>query len=123
MADPRRALGALGERLARLHLETHGYTILAANHRTPLGEIDLVATEGGCLVIVEVRTRRGVARGTPAESVNRAKARKLAALAEEYAAAHPELPPDLRVDVVAVQFTPQGRLQGVEVIQNAVPGR
>ncbi len=123
MADARRALGALGERLARQHLETHGYTILATNHRTPLGEIDLVATEGGCLVIVEVRTRRGVARGTPAESVTRAKARKLAALAEEYAAAHPDLPPDLRVDVVAVQFTPQGQLQGVEVIQNAVPGR
>lgn len=120
MADPRRALGALGERLARQRLEALGYRIIAANHRTRSGEIDLIALEGDCLVFVEVRTRRGAGHGTPAESVVGAKAERLAALAEEYAADHPELPADLRVDVVAVQFTPSGTLRSIDVIKNAV---
>lgn len=120
MADARRALGALGERLARQRLEALGYHIIAANHRTRTGEIDLIALEDGCLVFVEVRTRRGAGHGTPAESVVGAKADRLAALAEEYAATHPELPADLRVDVVAVQFTPAGVLQEIEVIKNAM---
>ena len=120
MADQRRSLGALGERLARQHLEALGYRIVAANHRTRTGEIDLIAVEDGCPVFIEVRTRRGAAHGTPAESVVGAKAERLSALAEEYAADHPELPESLRVDVVSVQFTPSGGLQRIEVIRNVV---
>lgn len=118
----RQGLGARGERLARAHLEGLGYRVLEANHRTAGGEIDLVALEGGALVIVEVRTRRGQEYGTPEESVVGVKAQRLAALAEEYAQAHPELPQELRIDVVAVELTPQGRLLRVEVIRNAVGG-
>jgi putative endonuclease len=103
-------------------LEALGYRIIAANHRTRTGEIDLIAIEDGRLVFVEVRTRRGVRRGSPAESVVGAKAERLAALAEEYAAAHPELPGDLRVDVVSVLLTPEGVLRSIEVIRNAVTG-
>lgn len=118
----RQRLGALGERLAREHLERRGYQILEVNHRSPTGELDLVALEGGCLVCVEVRTRRGGAYGTPEESVTGDKARRLVALAEEYAQAHPELPADLRIDVVAVELTERGRLARIEVHQNAVEG-
>jgi predicted RecB family endonuclease len=52
--DPRQTLGRLGERLAAEHLERLGYTILARNHRTRHGEIDLIATHDGALVFVEV---------------------------------------------------------------------
>lgn len=115
-------LGAMGERLARERLEALGYQILATNHRTTNGEIDLVALEGGALVIIEVRTKRGVSRGTPEESVTPVKAARLAALAEEYAQEHPELPQELRIDLVAVELTTQGKLLRVEVIKDAVGG-
>ena len=116
----RQGLGRMGERLAREHLEKLGYQIIATNHRTTTGEIDLVAQEGGALVIIEVRTRRGRALGTPEESVTPIKAQRLAALAEEYGQAHPELPADLRVDLVAVELTPSGKLLRVELVRNAV---
>jgi putative endonuclease len=57
-ADPRRALGRLGEDLAAAHLQRLGFTILARNVRTPRGEIDLIAFDGEVLVFAEVKARR-----------------------------------------------------------------
>ena len=118
--DPRRGLGTRGELLARKRLEELGYRIIDANARTRYGELDLVAIEDGCLVGVEVRTKRGVAFGTPEESITPSKARRLAELIEAYAQAHPDLPEDLRVDVVAVEMTVRGELVRLDVIKNAV---
>ena len=120
MTSARQKLGALGERLAKEHLERRGYTILETNYRSVTGELDLVALESGCLVFVEVRTRRGRAFGTPEDSVTPDKARRLVALAEEYAQSHPELPGDLRIDLAAVELSERGNLIRIEIITNAV---
>ncbi|MDE3070205.1 MAG: YraN family protein [Acidobacteriota bacterium] len=56
--DRRRALGELGEELAASHLRSLGYRVLAHNHRTRHGEIDLVAYDGDTLVFAEVKARR-----------------------------------------------------------------
>lgn len=56
-SDPRRALGAAGERLARSHLEARGLTVLDTNFRTRHGELDIVAVDARCLVFCEVKTR------------------------------------------------------------------
>ena len=120
MTDPRRGLGETGELLARRQLERMGYRILETNARTRYGELDIVAIEGGYLVGVEVRTKRGTAFGTPEESITVAKSRRLGRLVEAYAQAHEGLPEDLRVDVVAVEMTAQGELLRLDVIKNAV---
>src|SRR3954451_20915311 len=57
MSDPRRALGALGERLAAEHLERAGYRIVERNYRTRYGELDIVAAGDRCLVFCEVKPR------------------------------------------------------------------
>ena len=116
----KQALGAFGERLAAAHLESKGYRILERNYRRREGEIDIVAARGGCLVFVEVRTRRGQERGSAVESVGPAKGARLAALAEAYCQERPDLPPDRRIDVVAVDLTPEGRLLSIQHIENAV---
>ena len=79
-----------------------------------------MAAQGGCLVFVEVRTRRGQERGSAVESVSPAKGTRLAALAEAYCQERPDLPPDCRIDVVAVELSPAGRLLSIEHIENAV---
>ncbi len=61
-ADPRRALGQLGEGLAAVHLERLGFAIIERNARTRHGEIDLIAFDGRTLAVVEVKTRRVGAR-------------------------------------------------------------
>jgi putative endonuclease len=57
-ADPRRALGRLGERLAAEHLERLGFAVIERNARTRYGEIDLIAFDGATLAFIEVKTRR-----------------------------------------------------------------
>ena len=117
----RRALGAFGERLAAAHLESKGYRILERNYRRREGEIDIVAvTGGGCLVFVEVRTRRGEERGLAIESVSPVKGARLACLAQAYCQDRPDLPADRRIDVVAVELSPAGRLLSIQHVENAV---
>ena len=52
--DPRRTLGETGERLALAHLGRLGFALVARNHRTRFGEIDLIVFDGRTLVFVEV---------------------------------------------------------------------
>lgn len=51
------SLGHGAERLAALALMLKGYRILARRHRTPQGEIDLIARRGDVLAFVEVKAR------------------------------------------------------------------
>jgi len=120
-ADARRGLGALGEELAARRLAAAGYDIVTRNWRCQAGELDLVARQGDCLVLVEVRTRRGKALGPPEESITPSKQTRLAALAEAYVQAV-DWPGDWRIDVVAVELGRDGRLLRVDHYENAVTG-
>lgn len=119
MRGARKKLGQLGENLAANHLERRGYVIHQRNYRCPVGEMDIVAEDGDCLVFVEVRTRRGREYGTPEESITAAKQSKLVEVAQTYLQEH-HWPGDWRIDVVAVELTRGDRLERVTVIQNAV---
>ena len=122
MSERRRELGARGERIAAEHLRKRGYDIRESNYRCPLGEIDLVAQHGDCLVFVEVRTRRKGLFGPPEESITPAKAARLAALAEAYIASHTSLPSSWRIDLVAVELSPSGKVERIEIIESAIEG-
>ncbi len=50
--------GRRSEWLAALALMARGYRILERRHKTPLGEIDLIARRGKRLAFVEVKARR-----------------------------------------------------------------
>jgi putative endonuclease len=102
MADARRRLGAVGETLAALHYERHGFTVLARNWRCRHGELDLVVRRGGLVVFVEVKTRSSTAFGHPAEAVTAAKQRRLRLLAVRWLATTGTSAAELRFDVVAV---------------------
>lgn len=118
MSEARRRLGARGERAARRYLEQHGYEILETNHRTPAGEIDIVARQGEWLVFIEVRTRRGNAFGTPEESITPAKRAKLIELAQSYIQTHEGLPELWRIDVVAIEIGADGNIARIALVQN-----
>lgn len=50
-------LGAAGEAMAARELLKLGYRLIDTNVRMKMGELDIVAEEGGEMVVVEVRTR------------------------------------------------------------------
>lgn len=117
----RKNLGDSGERVAALFLQQHGYTILARNYRTRTGELDLIARDAEGLAFIEVRARRGYARGTPEESLTPRKRARLLAVAQEFLQAHPEYAEwAWRVDVVALELDRAGRLARLEVLKSAV---
>lgn len=77
--DDRAWLGREGERLAARHLKRNGYRVLYRNFRAPHGgEVDIVCRDHDTLVFVEVKTRRSLTFGSPAESVTREKQKLIA---------------------------------------------
>ncbi len=102
------AVGRHGEDVVARALKDQGWEVLARNWRCPLGEIDIVARDGGDAVVVEVKTRRSVAFGTPLEAVTRVKLARLRRLAAAWLAAQDRRFDGVRVDVVGVLLPPAG---------------
>lgn len=117
-----RKIGDLGERAAERALKKRGYRIVERNYASQYGEIDLIARDGAYLCFVEVRLRRTTDFGTPAETVNRQKQRRIAKTAMHYVQTHHLEDQAMRFDVVSVVAeTAQSRLRNptIEVIENA----
>ena len=97
-------LGRAGEERAVRYLTSVGYEILDRNWRCAQGEIDIVATSGQHLAVVEVKTRRTVAFGHPLEAVDARKVRRLWQLAHAWSVAHPEIASGqiLRVEAIGI---------------------
>ena len=113
-------LGDIGERLAVDHLEAAGLEILARNWRCRRGEVDVVAHDDAGYAFVEVKTRRGDAFGAPEEAITPDKADRLRATAQEWLVEHVgDAAVDWRIDLVAVELTPQGRLLRIEHLEYA----
>jgi putative endonuclease len=70
-------LGMAGESLACRELSRLGYRIIETNVRMKMGELDIVAEEGGEMVVVEVRTRTLGRMLPPEATVGPSKIRKL----------------------------------------------
>lgn len=112
-------LGAVGEELAVRFLQAQGYQLLVRNYTCGLGEIDLVARDGGYLVFVEVKTRRSDLKGLPAEAVTPRKRRQVIKTAKAYLQARLAVDEaDCRFDVVSVLLR-RGEEPVVEVIRDA----
>jgi putative endonuclease len=118
MTKARQAVGAYGERLATRRLVEAGLVVLDRNWRSATGEVDIVARDGDVLVLCEVKTRRGVRFGTPAEAVGRRKVERLRRLAAEWLAETGVRPREVRFDVLEVYSLP-GRAPQIRHIKGA----
>jgi putative endonuclease len=118
--DPRHRLGREGERLAREHLERRGFAILARNHRTRWGELDIVAYDGERIVFCEVKTRRLGTSG-PFDGLYPAQRRRLRRMAAAWLAAEPNRPyvRELRFDAIGVTIDAHGSLARLEHLEGA----
>ena len=105
------AVGEDGEKLACRLLTDQGMTLLARRWRCTQGEIDIVAVDGDCLVVCEVKTRRSVLAGTPADAVTPIKLARLRRLAAAWLEQQPQTFPEVRIDVVAVLVPRRGAAQ------------
>lgn len=121
MTDLRQHLGRLGERLALEHLERLGYALVARNHRTRHGELDLVVADQEALVFVEVKTRRASAPGRAWESLHAAKRLQVRRVAFAFLAEVADRPVrrTVRFDAIGVTIDARDRLVALEHLEGA----
>lgn len=123
---PTRArLGRYGEQLAVRHLERAGFLVLARNWRPAgvglRGELDVVAQDGGVLVVCEVKTRRGEQAGGPLAGVTPRKYGQLRVLAASYLAAADRHWDQVRFDAVGVCWPDAGGRAQITHIRGIAP--
>ena len=99
-------VGNVGEAMAVNFLKDKGYKIVELNYANKIGEIDIIASDKGTLVFVEVKLRKSDKFAQAAEFVDFHKQNRLRSTAEIYLSQNPtQLQP--RFDVVEI-YAPQG---------------
>lgn len=118
--ETRLGLGPRGEAAAAAFLQGRGYRILTQNYRCRLGEVDLVALDRGCVVFIEVKTRRHTRTGSGSEAITATKQRRLRRLALHYLAAMGLEGTPCRFDVVALLV--RGERARISLLRDAFQG-
>lgn len=114
-----KATGDTYERMAAVFLERQGLSLVEKNYSVPrVGEIDIIALEEKTrpngtpyqtLVCVEVRARKHSQFSSAAETVTRAKQKRLIATLQYFLMAHEQYAScDVRFDVLAFDILPTG---------------
>jgi putative endonuclease len=107
--------GKKGEDIAVEYLKKEGYRILERNWHNSHQEIDVIASKGGELVIVEVKCRTGTPPVESSSAVNRTKQNLLIRAANAYIC-QKNLDMETRFDIIAVSLNREVK---VEHITNA----
>jgi putative endonuclease len=116
----RQSLGRRGEQLAADHFARLGYEVLARNHHTRFGELDLVLSDGKTLVFCEVKTRR-LGGGEPFQSLHPAKQAQVRQMAAAWLTEVVDRPwhEELRFDAVGVVLDREDRLVRLDHLTGA----
>lgn len=109
--------GHLGEQIAKIYLQNKGHHIVEENYKTKYAEIDLVTHSKGVLVFVEVRTRRDERFGSPEDSINRSKIRKLTKNAQAYVA-RKRYAKTYRIDAICIVLDDGGKASRITHYKN-----
>lgn len=115
----RAELGREGERLVAQHLESKGYRIVGRNVRVGRLEIDLIATRGGLMVFVEVRTRRVGSLVHPAQTFDAEKRARIRRAAVGWLSTSEARPRGVRFDAAAVVAGGPGSAPRIHYYTNA----
>jgi putative endonuclease len=116
----RQHLGRLGERLAAEHFARLGFSVLAQNHHTRFGELDLVLSDGRTLVFCEVKTRR-LGSGEPFDGLHGAKQSQVRKIAAHWLSEPSDRPwhEELRFDAIGVLVDRADGLVRLDHVENA----
>ena len=115
-------LGRRGEELAAEHFLRLGYRVLARNHRTRWGELDLVLADAGeaTIVFCEVKSRR-LGSGDWRDNLHERKRRQVRTMAAAWLNEVTDRPryAELRFDAVGVTLDERNELVRLDHLQAA----
>ncbi len=105
--DPH-ALGKEAEKTATAYLKRKGWRILTTNYHTKQGEIDIIGSEGNCLVFIEVKSSSKSSDWDPIERIDFHKQRHIQLAASNFISTH-EIPiGGIRFDAILMTATERG---------------
>ncbi len=113
-------VGKLGERAARRFLRRLGYRILARNHQSSAGEIDLIAMDGLTIVFAEVKTRTSRSGADPEANLARGQIGRISRAALRFLSSSGARQWPARLDLLTVIIEPD-RKPLVEHFKGAFP--
>lgn len=95
-------IGSFGQKLAVDYLCGKDFKLEAENFRTRQGEIDIIVSQAGQLIFVEVKTRLSDRFGLPEEAVSESKLEKMRLTAMQYLEQNQLNTDNFRFDIVAI---------------------
>ncbi len=98
----KRATGSRYEHLAARFLSMQGYRIIELNYRVRDAEIDIIARDCNVLCFIEVKYRKNLDYGYPAEAVDAHKRYRIAESAKCYVRDKHLYNTELRFDIVEI---------------------
>lgn len=95
----------------------NGYHIIARNYRNIFGEIDIIGRQRDTLCFIEVKTRRSLRFGSPAEAVSKFKQLQISRTALGFLKDHGLFGTKARFDVLSIVASEEP--PRIELIKNA----
>lgn len=125
MKSPKRQFGDIGEGVACMFLEKHGFKIIERNYLKKWGEIDIVARKGNVVHFVEVKSvssdlpagRQEQIR--PEENMHPGKIRRLHRVIQTYII-DKKIDSDWQLDLLVVRIDKAARRARAEILENIV---
>ena len=123
----KRELGNLGEDIAVVFLEKHGFRLIERNYFKKWGEIDIVSKKDGVLRFIEVKTvsyethSESISQETirPEENMHPQKLGRLYRTIESYIMEN-KMADSWQIDLVTVKIDRKRRKARVEMIENII---
>jgi putative endonuclease len=125
-SSPTHQTGQQAEDWALDFLRRQGFTLVAQNFHSRLGEIDLIMSKDQLLIFCEVRTRKSSSFGGAAASVTPAKQRKISQTANQFIQSFPQFESyECRFDVIAIDLAGKNaaQQQNVDWLEGAFDAR
>ncbi len=126
-------MGEIGEKLAKMFLMKHGYTVMETNYTQKLGEIDIVAKKADIWHFIEVksvsREMIAISEGKdvthestgirPEENMHDKKIQRFVRTVEHYLMAN-NLDVEHQIDLALVYIDPVRKIGKVKLMENIV---
>ncbi len=95
--------GKKGEEIAVSFLKKQGFSVIARNYKTRLGEIDIIGRDKGCICFIEVRSANSRIFEAPEYTIDRRKQGQISKAALSYIKRRGLEDKDSRFDVVCIE--------------------
>lgn len=91
-----------GKKAAAKFLNNQGYTVCEQDWCCKHGSVDLVVSDEGSLVFVEVKTRSNTDRGLPEDAITKDVRKRNERMAISYLTSHEEVDVAIRFDIITI---------------------